>query len=106
MNTTVYAFYFSGPDDLELAKSIEPTARVATAALHSGVAMRMEVFSWCDDENYRLLVDATSKAGRTLLRIFTAMLEHELGCEHFTVCPALESDVIKVSQWKQLGCAG
>ncbi|HCT44187.1 MAG TPA: hypothetical protein DF699_03105, partial [Phycisphaerales bacterium] len=46
MSTTVYAVYFSGPGDYELAKSIEPTARVATSAMHSAVAMRMEVFSW------------------------------------------------------------
>ncbi|MCA9277231.1 MAG: hypothetical protein KDA29_14510 [Phycisphaerales bacterium] len=106
MNTTVYAVYFSGPDDYELAKSIEPTARVATSALHSGVVMRMEVFSWHDDENYRLLIDATTKAGRTLLRIFTALLEHEVGCEHFTVCPAFEGDARRVSDWKRCGCAG
>ncbi len=106
MNTTVYAFYFSGPADYELAKSIEPTARVATSALHSGVAMRMEVFSWHDDEHYRLLVDATSKAGRTLLRIFAALLEHEIGAESFTVCPAMDKEVAHVTEWKQYGCAG
>ena len=106
MSTTVYAVYFSGPGDYEMAKSLEPTARVATSGLHSGVAMRMEVFSWHDDEHYRLLIDATSKAGRTLLRIFTALLEHELGCEHFTVCPAFEKDVARVTEWKQFGCAG
>lgn len=106
MSTTVYAVYFSGPGDYELAKSLEPTARVATSGLHSGVAMRMEVFSWHDDERYRLLIDATSKAGRTLLRIFTALLEHEIGAESFTACPAFDKDVSQVAEWKQYGCAG
>ena len=106
MNTSVYAVYFSGPDDYELAKAIEPTARVATSALHSAVVMRMEVFSWNDDESYRLLIDATSKAGRTLLRIFTALLEHEIGAENFTACPAFDKDVTQVTEWKQYGCAG
>ena len=106
MNTTLYAVYLSGPDDYELAKAIEPTARVATSALHSAVVMRMEVFSWHDDDLYRLLIDATSKAGRTLLRIFTALLEHEIGAKNFTVCPAFEGDARRVSDWKRYGCAG
>lgn len=106
MASSVYAVYFSEPDDFHSAVKLETTARVATSALHSAVAMRMEVFSWHDDDNCRLLIDATSKAGRTLLRIFTALLEHVIGAEYFTVCPAFDDDVTNVSKWKQYGCAG
>lgn len=104
--TALYTVYFSGPDDYQRAMQIEPTARVATSALHSAVAMRMEVFSWHDDDCYRLFIDATSKAGRTLLRIFTALLDHEVGCEHYTICPSFDHDVKNVTQWKQYGFAG
>ncbi len=106
MQTTVYAVYFEGTDEFNQALELLGTARIATSALHSSIVMRLEVFSWHDEDLYRLMIDATTKAGRTLVRILTALLEHHIGVDRFTVCPAFEDDVEKISTWKQAGCAG
>jgi hypothetical protein len=105
MTTKVFAVYFEGPDEFQIALGQLVVARVATAALLSHVVMRTEVFAWHDEDHYRLLIDISEDGGRTFNRILIALLDHQIGKERFTVCPAFEADIRKVSEWKQYGCA-
>ncbi len=105
MNCKVSAVYFSGPDDFHIALNQLVIARVATAALHSKVEMRTEVFTWHDEDAYLVHIDTTEDAGRTLCRILTALLEYHIGNENYTVCPAMEEEIRKIAKWKEDGCA-
>ena len=103
MTTTLYAVYFSGPDDYDDAVEQLAIARIATTALHSCVSMQLEAHSWLDPKLYRLFIDASTDAGRTLVKILTSFLNHHVGSDHFTVCAAFPEDVSKAAQWKQNG---
>jgi len=105
MSTNLYAIYFASGEDFERAREVVVTARIATTGLHSEAALRLEVFNWHDEELLRLVIDAGSKAGRTMLRILTALLDYEIGVERFVVCPSSqhgspgEPDLVK--RWKR-----
>lgn len=101
MSTDLYAVYFASPGDFTRARELIITARIATSGLHSEAALRLEVFNWHDENLLRLVIDAGSKAGRTMLRILTALLDYELGAHRYMVCAAPPGEAEKVERWKR-----
>lgn len=101
MATYLYSIYFDCFDEYKKSLELIATARIATTGLHSEASLRLEVFNWHDDDLMRLLIDASSKAGRTMLRIYTALLDYEVGPENFTVCLAEPKEIRKVEAWKR-----
>lgn len=106
MDSKLTVFYLETLAEYREALDLLVTARVATSALHSSVVLRMDVLSWHDEEEQRLVIDSSSKAGQTLVRILTTLLDHHIGRSQYTVCPGMADDVEKVSKWKRCGCAG
>ena len=101
MSTDLYAVYFASTGDFMRARELVITARIATAGLHSEAALRLEVFNWHDEELLRLVIDAGSKAGRTMVRILTALLDYELGAHKYTICAAPPQEAEKIERWKR-----
>jgi hypothetical protein len=106
MNSKLTVFYLETLAEYREALDLLVTARVASSAIHSSMILRMDVLSWHDEQNQRLVIDSSSKAGKTLVRILTALLDHHIGRSQYTVCPAMTEDVERVCKWKRCGCAG
>lgn len=105
MSTKLYAIYFDCRELYQQAFELIITARVATSAVHGIEAVRLDVFNWYDDQTMRLMIDASTKVGRTMMRILTALLDDEIGDDFFTVCQANDRDTLRVDEWKRSGFA-
>ncbi len=105
MKSKLYSVMFDCHDYYATAKEQVIMARVATKALYGEAAVRLEAFTWRDDDLMRLQVDASTEVGRVLLRILVTLLDHLIGDQGFSVCQASYKDVARVDRWKESGIA-
>lgn len=105
MKSKLYSVMFDCHDYYATAKEQVVMAKVATKALYGEAAVRLEAFTWRDDDLLRIQVDASSEVGRVMLRILVTQLDHLVGVEGFSVCQASYEDVSRIDRWKESGVA-
>tara|TARA_A100001391_G_scaffold195169_2_gene172175 strand:+ start:146 stop:466 length:321 start_codon:yes stop_codon:yes gene_type:complete len=106
MTSKVYVIEFKNTPQYEEGKELLVNARIAASGLYSDSSLRIDVHNWHDDDGLRLLIDASEAPGQTVLRIFSSLLDHELGEGGFIVKPASLEEINKVDSWKRGEHAG
>lgn len=101
MTTKLYAISFDCRDFYQEALELIKTARIATSVVHGHAAVRLDTLNWYDDQTMRLLIDSSTRVGRTMMRILTALLDSMFGDNCFTICQANECETLRVDLWKR-----
>ena len=101
MESRVYTVQFLDAEEFRSAHELTAQARLAATGLHSESDLRIEAQSWHDEKLRRVLIDATSPAGMSVLRILSALLDHEIGPDRYRVDPASTADRTLIDQWKR-----
>ena len=101
MPSNVYTIEFTNAPDYMVGKELLVNARIAACGLHADSSLRIDVHNWHDEDGLRLLIDASSAPGQTVLRIFSSLLDHEIGDGSYAVKPASLEEVEKVDSWKR-----
>jgi len=101
MPSNVFTVEFTNEPDYKEGKELLIIARIAACGLYSDTSLRIDVHNWHDDNGLRLVIDASEAPGQTVLRIFSSLLDHELGEGSYTVKPASLDEIRKVDSWKR-----
>jgi|GEM_PF-4421186 len=101
MPSNVFTIEFMNALEYKEGKELLINARIAACGLHADSSLRIDVHNWHDDGGLRLLIDASEAPGQTVLRIFSSLLDHDLGEGSYTIKPANLEEVRKVDSWKR-----
>ena len=101
MQSTVYTIELINDADFVEAQELLTCARIAACGLHSDSSLRIDAHNWHDESARSLLIDASTGPGQTVLRIFSSLLDHELGADRYSLMPTSKAQVQKVDSWKR-----
>ena len=101
MTSKIYTIEFKHAAAYCVGKELLVNARIAACGLHSDTSLRIDVHNWHDDDGLRLLIDASEDPGQTVLRIFSSLLDHELGEGSYVINPASRKEINKIDSWKR-----
>jgi len=101
MPSKIYTIEFKRAPDYWVGKELLVNARIAACGLYADTSLRLDVHNWHDDEGLRLLIDASEAPGQTVLRIFSSLLDHEIGDGSYEMNPAIREEIEKVDSWKR-----
>lgn len=84
MNQRIYRYQFSPEVDSRDLETILYQAVLAIEALHGAAGARLDVRHYFDADKTACAIDATSRAGRDLSRVFAGLCIFHLGDDAFT----------------------
>jgi hypothetical protein len=85
MTPTIYRYRFDREVPLSDVEESLLLAVLAAEGLHGAASVDMDSASRLDKDPMRCVIDATTRVGRDIARIFTCFLIHEFGRDAFTV---------------------
>jgi hypothetical protein len=85
MTTDVYRITINCAAKVSDAEQTLHLAILAAEGLFGEAQVRMDTAYHLDEPRRVLIIDASTAVGRVVLRMFIALLLHEIGCDAFTI---------------------
>ena len=85
MTTDVYRITIDRPAKVNEAEQTLHLAIFAAQGLFGEAQVRMDMAYHVDEPRQALIIDGSTAVGRAVLRMFVALLLHEIGREAFTI---------------------